>query len=170
MARRPKIRPHEINVPVAAISSPAAAISSLAAAINVPVAASASEPTKHRRASQGAVTPPLSFPARPRATAPFCCFFRGLRGSQRPRRSGRQHISSLAAAINVPVAASASEPTNHRRASQGAVTPPVISRPPTSHRAVLLFLSWLAWRAEASPLRSPAPLATTPLRPHAHAL
>ena len=84
MARRPKIRPHEINVPVAAISSPAAAN-------NVPVAASASEPTIHRRASQGAVTSLRSFPARPLGTPPSSFFFRRLRGSQRPRRSRRQH-------------------------------------------------------------------------------
>ena len=41
---------------------------------------------------------------------------------------------------------------------------------PTRHPAVLLFLSSLAWLAEAAPLTSPAPHATTPLRPHAHAL
>ena len=89
MARRPKIRAHEINVPIAAISSPAAAINVPVAAINVPVAASASEPTNHRRASQGAVT--SAFITRPLGTPPSSFFFRRLRGSQRPRRSRRQH-------------------------------------------------------------------------------
>ncbi len=153
MARRPKIRPHEINVPVAAHQLSRSGDQRSRSGERQRAEQSSSRQPRSSHA-------PLSFPARPPGTPPFCFFFRGLRGSQRPRRSGRQHISSLAAAINVPVAASASEPTDHRRASPGAVTSP--RHIPPAHepprRSAFSFVACVARRGRAAQVASTSAL------------
>ena len=93
MARRPKIRPHEINVPVAAhqLSRSGDQLSRSGDQRSRSGERQRADRSSSRQPRSSHVPP--SYPARPRATAPFCFFFRGLRGAQRPRRSGRQHRS-----------------------------------------------------------------------------
>jgi len=69
-------------------------------------------------------------------------------------------INFPVAPINFPIAASASEQTNHSRASHGAVTSAFVPLPPTMRLSVLLFLSSLSWLAGV--FAAPVPVAPFP--------